>query len=332
MASPFVSTYTSFSGADLVVSFGPTVIGELQQLSYAIQREKVPVFTLGSPNPRSFSRGKRGIAGSLVFAAFDRDSLLEEMKKNWSLIAPPAMYTAAGNIAIAKTENFGAMLDVVRWNAAAQSTYTAGIKYKPEEAPGVIKGTTKPDGWGLAVGYDGTTSYIYEKSKYTATPQNYDKIVDEKIVKVSWDELTSQTADTYGFVDAKNGAAFGVSGTGAINKLNDFAGNPGPGNTATTIKIPPGFKSMTAENIQYVDQLPPFDITLTFANEYGQAAFQKIYDLEILNESSGVSVDSVIMERNYTWIGRNISPLYKGIYTRESNGSVVQYGTDGKQL
>jgi hypothetical protein len=34
----------------------------------------------GSADPRSFSRGKRGIAGSIVFQVFDRSSLLEVMR------------------------------------------------------------------------------------------------------------------------------------------------------------------------------------------------------------------------------------------------------------
>lgn len=33
------------------------------------------MFTFGDPNPRSFSRGKRGVAGSLTFTVFDRDAL-----------------------------------------------------------------------------------------------------------------------------------------------------------------------------------------------------------------------------------------------------------------
>lgn len=57
MASPTLNTLTSFSGADLVVTFANQVIGELQQVSWAVQREKGPVFTLGSADARSFSRG-----------------------------------------------------------------------------------------------------------------------------------------------------------------------------------------------------------------------------------------------------------------------------------
>ena len=68
----------------------------------------------------------------------------------------------------------------------------------------------------------------------------------------------------------------------------------------------------------YADMLPPFDITMTFANEYGQAAFQKIYDVDILNEGSGISVDTTVMERQMTYIARRISPLIEGVYNREA--------------
>lgn len=61
-------------------------------------------------------------------------------------------------------------------------------------------------------------------------------------------------------------------------------------------------------------------MTMTFANEYGQCAFQKIYDVDILNEASGVSVDTVVMERQMTYIARKISPLIRGIYSREDGG------------
>ena len=40
----------------------------------------VPIYTFGSADPRSYARGKRGIAGSLVFAQFDRHALIEELQ------------------------------------------------------------------------------------------------------------------------------------------------------------------------------------------------------------------------------------------------------------
>ena len=38
MASPTISTMTSFSGADLVVTFANQVVGELQQISWALKK------------------------------------------------------------------------------------------------------------------------------------------------------------------------------------------------------------------------------------------------------------------------------------------------------
>ena len=74
--SDFARGYNSFSGVDIKAVFGSQVIAELQAISYSITREKAPLYTMGSADPRSFSRGKRGIAGTLIFIVFDRHALL----------------------------------------------------------------------------------------------------------------------------------------------------------------------------------------------------------------------------------------------------------------
>ena len=86
------------------------------------------------------------------------------------------------------------------------------------------------------------------------------------------------------------------------------------------INVPAGFSPIRGGDIVYADTLPPFDITLTFASEYGNTAFQKIYDVDILNESSGASVDTVVMSRQVTWIARRLSPLIRGVYQRDKDG------------
>lgn len=78
-ATTFYGGYNSFSGIDIKAVFGNVPIAELQAVSYSINREKAPVYTMGSADPRSFSRGKRGIAGTLIFIVFDRHALLGEM-------------------------------------------------------------------------------------------------------------------------------------------------------------------------------------------------------------------------------------------------------------
>lgn len=232
MSQELIKTLTSFSGADMVATFGKRAIGELQSISWAVQRKKAPVYTLGSADPRSFSRGIRGVAGSLVFAVFNRDALIEELKKVWSDIAPPAMFTAAGNLALASQDAFGQALTMTAWD---QRT-TGGGKD--------VNGNT-----------------------------------------VARAETSAKQLGTDG---------------------------------KTQVQVPGGFSVIRKQNIMYADMLPPFDITMTFANEYGQAAFQKIYDVDILNEGSGISVDTTVMERQMTYIARRISPLIEGVYNREA--------------
>lgn len=80
-------TYNSFSGIDITAVFAGKAIAECQGISYSVSREKAPLYTLGSPNPRSFSRGKRGIAGAVVFLVFDRSALfqgLQDEAKFWA--------------------------------------------------------------------------------------------------------------------------------------------------------------------------------------------------------------------------------------------------------
>lgn len=84
--SEFSRTYNSFGGVDIKAVFGGKVIGNIQAISYSVTREKAPIYTMGSADPRSYSRGKRGIAGSMIFILFDRHGLLETFKdsKFWS--------------------------------------------------------------------------------------------------------------------------------------------------------------------------------------------------------------------------------------------------------
>lgn len=276
MASPTIQTLTSFSGADLVATFANKVIGELQQISWAVQRDKAPVFTCGSPDARSFSRGKRGLAGSMVFAVFDHDALVAALQTVWDDIAPSAMFTAAANNKLANSEDFSNALDMIKWNQTV-SDLQNGVA----------------DTYGTGVSLDNRGGYGFSYGSTVAA--EYNNTIDAQQAK----------------------------GSNSVPKLGEDGFVEGWDNeAASNIYVPAGFSPIRGENVIYADTLPPFDITLTFASEYGHTAFQKIYDVDILNESSGASVDTVVMARQVTWIARRLSPLIRGVYTRDSNGLI----------
>lgn len=268
MASPTIQTLTSFSGADLVATFANKVIGELQQISWAVQRDKAPVFTCGSPDARSFSRGKRGLAGSMVFAVFDHDALVSALQTVWDDIAPSAMFTAAANNTLSNSEDFTNALDMIKWNDTVTKT-------------ALDEKTASRAGYGFSFGSTSAGDYMNEIGAQSAPGSNN----------------TPNINDRTGFVESWN-------------------------NDGDKIFVPAGFAPIRGENVIYADTLPPFDVTLTFASEYGHTAFQKIYDVDILNESSGASVDTVVMARQVTWIARRLSPLVRGVYTRDEGGNI----------
>lgn len=184
----YTQTYTTFSGSDIVCSFGGTPIGTLSGITWSVTREKAPIYTMGSPNPRSFSRGKRGIAGSLIFTTFDRPALYDLLLKN--------------------KNNDSFMIYTRNWNVLPN-------------------------------------------------------------------------------LSALNNKAYG----GAISNVeSDEAG-------------------VQAVMPYYADQIPPFDVTITFANEYGQAAVKSIYGVELLNEGSGTSMDDIMIEETMTFVAREIGPM-----------------------
>jgi hypothetical protein len=194
----YTDTYTTFSGADIVCTFGGVPIGELSGITWSVTREKAPVYTMGSPNPRSFSRGKRGIAGSLIFTVFDR----------------PALYN---------------MLD---HHAGSES-----IRYWTR-SHNILPG---------AVGDAG---------------------MDKKhrgIVPIESQDVSVRSGVPY-----------------------------------------------------YADQIPPFNVTITFLNEYGQAAVRSIYGLEVLNEGSGASMDDIVIEETMTFVARDLGPMIATKSPRDS--------------
>ena len=179
-------TFNSFSGVDITPIFQGKPVGEIQAISYSINREKAPVYTMGKADPRSFARGKRGIAGSLIFIVFDKHSLLDRF-----------------------------------------------------------------------------SSAVFSADK------------DERGIR---NQIGAAQLFDVGQADAFTGGA-------ADNSFNQEIANP-----------------------WYADQIPPFDIVLAAANEYGAQAVMRIFGVELMNENSGVSIDDIVTEQQYTYIARSITP------------------------
>lgn len=96
--------YSSFSGCDIIVVVEGNIIASLQAMSYAVQREKAPTYVMGRVDPLSFSRGKRGIAGTMVNLMLDKHALYSLPFKDMKFVADNhEIYPANGNLQTAST-------------------------------------------------------------------------------------------------------------------------------------------------------------------------------------------------------------------------------------
>jgi hypothetical protein len=192
-------SYNSFSGVDIKAVFNNVVLGELQAISYSITREKAPIYTMGAADPRAFGRGKRGIAGTMIFIVFDRGAVIGTFG---------AFSRNPGD-----RLNFSADKEELR---SVQASNTPNINQGIQESRALLEAARE----------------------------------ESNILNVGGDQ------------------------------------------------------AITAP--WYADQIPPFDITLAAANEYGALAVMRIFQVEILNEGYGVSIDDIVSEQQMTYVARQV--------------------------
>ena len=209
--SNFTKGYNSFSGVDIRAVFGTKAIGSLQGISYSITREKAPIYTMGSADPRAFARGKRGIAGSLVFIQFDGEPLMEELASTEENKKETAL-------------KFMSDVDDIRPKFGQDLTTIAGA------VVGVGAGSKNLPG-----------------NRVQEQETTFDNIGGDQQAAIPW----------------------------------------------------------------YPDQIPPFDVVLSAANEYGALASMRILGVELMNNGYGVSIDDLVSEHSYTYIAHGMLPWAK---------------------
>jgi len=211
LQSAFTRGYNSFSGVDIKAVIGANVIGSIQGISYQVSREKAPIYTMGSADPRAFARGKRAIAGSLVFIQFDHEPLMFELANPDKKEESRRLY-------------FLSDIDDLRPN------YEAG------ETVSVATSSVSP--------VDPTGSANVPGANIGQQESNITSAGSDQQKALPW----------------------------------------------------------------YADQIPPFDVVLAAANEYGALSIMKILGCELMNSGYGVSIDDIVSEHSYTYIAHGLLP------------------------
>jgi len=70
------------------------------------------------------------------------------------------------------------------------------------------------------------------------------------------------------------------------------------------------------------DQLPPLDLTLLFANEYGSISSMGLYGVEFFNEGGTFSIEDIYSEATMHYVARDIDPM-RAVAQREIDSKGV---------
>jgi hypothetical protein len=80
-----------------------------------------------------------------------------------------------------------------------------------------------------------------------------------------------------------------------------------------------------------LDQLPPVDITIIFANEYGQTSRMAIYGVEFLNEGQTMSIEDILTENVVNYVARDYDPMRSVAHRKiDENSRLVSEWTGTK--
>lgn len=206
-------TWSSIGGCDIIAVFNGVECGTIQAISVSVSREKMPNYTMGRADPVGFSRGKRGIAGSMVGIVFNQ---------SW-------------------------LMHTLRGNSTKRTAAQAGLTF-----------------W--------------------ASKREYRQFL----------RLTAASAQGNDLQDEQNRR---LDAGGAGGDVVFYTGR-------------------TRQQAWYADQILPFNIVITGANEYGGGVAKSIVGVEILNEATGVSVDDIMIDESHTYIALGVTPWmgleYKG--------------------
>lgn len=78
------------------------------------------------------------------------------------------------------------------------------------------------------------------------------------------------------------------------------------------------------------DQLPPLDVTILFANEYGSLSQAAIYGVEFMNDGMTLSIEDLLTEEVINFVARDVDPVMsKGHISLMKNQRGMHFAPDG---
>ena len=82
------------------------------------------------------------------------------------------------------------------------------------------------------------------------------------------------------------------------------------------------FDAVNGTTSVLVDQLPPMDISISFANEYGSMSKMSILGVEFVDDGQVMSIEDIITENTISFVARDIDPMHEAGQMKLDEGSL----------
>jgi len=157
------------------------------------------------------------------------------------------------------------------------------------------------------------------------TFQQFNKhAVIEALVKNSM-QIESSTATIGNLLEAMgtNAQYKDTSMSSVANTYGDLSKSGGYNLAGNTVNNAIAFAQIEAlsRKFAFVDQLPPFDMTLAFANEQGAFSWMALEKVQFVNEGYGFTQDDLNNEMAVTYVARSLQPFTDKSPTEGSAGA-----------
>lgn len=352
-------SYSSFSGVDIKAIINGKECGSIQHLSYMIQREKAPNYVMGSVDPISFGRGKRGINGVIRGLLLDVDLLYSEsFKDERALLDKDELFFLERIEQVEQVYQEHVVPRLQRdpdplpsryvwiWEKFIKKRIFPGQSFSEgveDCLKGAFEGVLKGLGVGAAGAFFGPLALIgAAEALVLAIEGCLQGVVENFVYKggiyqlavdlfvclpgglyyTAYDDAVEARNTLVGVIRERNGRA-----KPTVAEVRSMVEEKFGQNFNYT-----GDNEYSLENlgsnyivnkVEYLDQILPFDIAIIAVNEYGQSAQMRLYGCEIMSVNSELSIDSMTVPYSLNFTARAILPWRSFELTGESNESVT---------
>lgn len=111
------------------------------------------------------------------------------------------------------------------------------------------------------------------------------------------------------YTDITGSTAVGERSTTDLTNNTTQITSKGLGTATDMANAEAVIRDITSRKLQYCDQIPSFDITLTMVNESGSASYMALHGVTLINEGYGYTMDDLTSETSFTYVARQVTPL-----------------------